>query len=84
MWCIPLWLLTIKFREWSVTAPRNVRIQRIMQRDSISAERAAEWIDAQMTQEEVEQRSDFVITNDGVSDLQQQIDRMLQQFQPAE
>ena len=67
-----------------VTAPLNVRIQRIMQRDSISAERAAEWIDAQMTQEEVEQRSDFVITNDGVSDLQQQIDRMLQQFQPAE
>lgn len=67
-----------------VTAPRDVRIQRIMQRDSISAERAAEWIDAQMTQEEVEQRSDFVIMNDGVSDLQQQIDRMLQLFQPAE
>lgn len=67
-----------------VTASRDVRIQRIMQRDSISAERAAEWIDAQMSQEEVEQRSDFVITNDGAGDLQQQIDRMFQQFQLTE
>jgi hypothetical protein len=33
-----------------------------------------------MPQEEVEQRSDFVITNDGVSDLQLQIDRMLRQL----
>ena len=67
-----------------VTAPRNVRIQRIMQRDSISAERAAEWIDAQMPHEEVELRSDLVITNDGASDLQQQIDRMLQLFKLSE
>ena len=67
-----------------VTAPLNVRIQRIMQRDSISAERAAEWIYAQMPHEEVELRSDFVITNDGASDLQQQIDRMLQLFKLSE
>ena len=67
-----------------VTAPLNVRIQRIMQRDSISAERAAEWIDAQMPHEEVEHRSSFVITNDGACDLQQQIDRMLQLFKLSE
>lgn len=60
-----------------VSAPRNVRIQRIMRRDNITAEKAAEWIDTQMAQEEVERRSHFVIVNDGKSDIEQQIDNML-------
>lgn len=60
-----------------VSAPRDVRIQRIMRRDNISAAKAAEWIDTQMAQEEVERRSHFVIVNDGKSDIEQQIDNML-------
>lgn len=60
-----------------VSAPRDVRIQRIMRRDNISAEKAAKWIDTQMAQEEVERRSHFVIVNDGKSDIEQQIDNML-------
>lgn len=60
-----------------VSAPRDVRIQRIMRRDNISAEKAAEWIDTQMAQEEVERRSHFVIVNDGKSDIEQQVDNML-------
>lgn len=60
-----------------VSAPRDVRIQRIMRRDNITAEKAAEWIDTQMAQEEVERRSHFVIVNDGKSDIEQQIDNML-------
>lgn len=60
-----------------VSAPRNVRIQRIMRRDNITAEKAAEWIDTQMAQEEVERRSHFVIVNDGKSDIEQQVDNML-------
>lgn len=60
-----------------VSAPRDVRIQRIMRRDNITAEKAAEWIDTQMAQEEVERRSYFVIVNDGKSDIEQQIDNML-------
>lgn len=62
-----------------VVAPRDVRIQRIMSRDHITEEKAAEWIDVQMPQEEIERRSDFVITNDGESDLSQQIDQVLAQ-----
>lgn len=57
-----------------VTAPREVRIQRIMQRDNITAERAEAWIDAQMAQEEVNRRCDYSIVNDGVSDLATQLD----------
>lgn len=60
-----------------VSAPRDVRIQRIMRRDNITAEKAAEWIDTQMAQEEVERRSHFVIVNDGKSDIEQQVDNML-------
>ena len=60
-----------------VSAPRDVRIQRIMRRDNITAEKAAEWIDTQMAQEEVERRSHFVIVNDGKSGIEQQVDNML-------
>lgn len=60
-----------------VSAPRDVRIQRIMRRDNITAEKAAEWIDTQMAQKEVERRSHFVIVNDGKSDIEQQVDNML-------
>lgn len=60
-----------------VSAPSDVRIQRIMRRDNISAAKAAEWIDTQMAQKEVERRSHFVIVNDGKSDIEQQIDNML-------
>lgn len=63
-----------------VTAPRQVRIQRIVQRDNITPQRAAEWIDVQMSQQEVAQRSDFCIQNDGESDLQTQIDNVLRQI----
>lgn len=63
-----------------VTAPRQVRIQRIVKRDNITPQRAAEWIDVQMSQQEVAQRSDFCIQNDGESDLQAQIDDILRQI----
>ncbi len=56
-----------------VSAPREVRISRIMQRDHISHEKAEAWIDAQMPQEETERRCDFVIHNDGRHDLDPQI-----------
>lgn len=60
-----------------VTAPRKVRIQRIVQRDGITPERAAEWIDVQMSEEEIIERSDYCIQNDGKSDVQAQINEIL-------
>lgn len=60
-----------------VTAPREVRIQRIVQRDGITPERAAEWVDAQMGEDEIVKRSDYHIQNDGASDVQAQIDNIL-------
>lgn len=57
-----------------VSAPREVRIQRIMQRDGISRQQAIAWIDRQMSQEEKERLSDFVIINDGITSLTPQFE----------
>lgn len=60
-----------------VTAPEEVRIERVMQRDGISREKAKEWIARQWPQEKVRQLSDFEIINDGCADLEQQINDLL-------
>lgn len=60
-----------------VTAPVPVRIQRIMQRDHIPAEKAQQWIDAVMPQEELADRSDFEIVNDGEQDIDAQVRKLL-------
>ena len=60
-----------------VSAPLEIRLQRIMLRDGITREKAMEWVERQMSQEEKEQRSDFVIINDGTRELDSQITAML-------
>ena len=64
----------------AVTAPRDVRVSRIMKRDNISEEKAKEWIDKQMSQEDVVRRADYVICNDGVNPLSEQIDFVLEKI----
>lgn len=56
-----------------VSAPLEVRIQRVMNRDGISREKTMEWISRQLPQEEVLKRADFEIVNDGVEDIDEQI-----------
>ena len=65
----------------AVTAPREVRIERVMQRDGISHERASEWVDKQMLQENVESRADYVIVNDGRQSLDSQVAAVLKQIE---
>ncbi len=60
-----------------VTAPLEVRIQRVMLRDNLSRERALEWIERQMTQEEKVSRSDFEIVNDGTRDVTLQLRELM-------
>lgn len=56
-----------------VSAPLEVRIQRVMNRDGISREKTMEWISRQLPQEEVLKRADFEIVNNGVEDIDEQI-----------
>ena len=63
-----------------VTAPEEVRVQRIMARDGLSREKAFEWLGRQWPQDEVRRRADFEIVNDGIADLDSQIDDILSRY----
>lgn len=67
-----------------VSAPVAVRLQRIMQRDHISQQKAQQWIDAVMPQEELIARSDYEIVNDGVRDVEAQVVHLLNLLNPSE
>ena len=60
-----------------VTAPLEVRVERIIQRDGITREKALEWIDKQQPQEQMVSLSDYEIINDGKADIEEQIDSVL-------
>lgn len=61
-----------------VTAPEEVRIQRVMSRDGITREKAQQWIARQWPQEQVRERADYEIVNDGQADLDAQVEWLLQ------
>ena len=61
----------------AVTAPEDVRIQRVMKRDGISQEKVLQWMQRQWPQDEVRQRADFEIINDGIADIDSQIDKLI-------
>lgn len=60
-----------------ISAPLDIRIKRIIQRDNVTEDVALQWIEAQMSQEEVERRSDIVIVNDGKRDIMEDLSKIL-------
>lgn len=63
-----------------VTAPTEVRVERVMNRDQINRDKTLQWIAAQMPQEKVKAQSDFEIVNDGKCDVARQVDLLLSQL----
>ena len=63
-----------------VTAPEEVRIERIMQRDSIDREKALQWIARQWPQERVRLLADYEIVNDGEQNIDQQLNIILEEL----
>lgn len=61
-----------------VIAPEDVRIERIAKRDNISIEQAAQWLKSQMPQDEMAKKADFIIVNNGKSDLSTAIMSLLE------
>lgn len=57
----------------TVSAPEELRIQRVMERDHVSAEEVRARMNKQMPEEEKVKRSDFVIYNDGEHSLIRQV-----------
>lgn len=60
-----------------VVAPKRVRVKRIVERDHITASQARQWIDSQTPQQIIARQSDYVIVNDGVKDVEQQLEQLL-------
>ena len=60
-----------------VTAPQEVRIQRVMQRDHISRNEVLQWMQRQWPQEKIVKRADYEIINDGIADINTQIDNII-------
>lgn len=60
-----------------VTAPEAIRVRRILERDNISSDKALEWIHRQMPQQYIEEKSNYIIVNDGIQDTDIQIKNIL-------
>ena len=60
-----------------VTAPLEVRIQRVMKRDGISRDNVLQWMQRQWSQDKVRELADDEIVNDGIADIDAQIDNIL-------
>ena len=61
----------------AVTAPEDIRVQRIVRRDGITPEKAREWIARQWSQDKVRQLADYEIVNDGQHPLEPQLDKVM-------
>lgn len=59
-----------------VTAPETLRVERVMARDHVGSDRALEWIHRQMPQQRMVELSHYVIVNDGVQDIDTQINQI--------
>lgn len=64
-----------------VTAPDSVCIKRITERDGITEEEALRRLSAQIPAEELTQRCDYAIVNDGSAAVRPQVERIIQAIQ---
>ena len=65
------------YKVISVTAPEEIRLKRITERDALTAEQAQQRLSAQHSEEYYTSKSDYIIINDGVSDIETQADNIL-------
>ena len=63
-----------------VTAPEEIRIKRIMERDNINREKAQQWLQRQWPQEKIRALADYEILNDGTRDIDEQIEDLLKKL----
>lgn len=64
----------------AVAAPEQVRIQRAMQRDNATEQQIVNRLRAQMSQDVLESKADYVVVNDGIQPLLPQIEALAVQL----
>jgi dephospho-CoA kinase len=60
-----------------ITAPLEVRIKRVMERDGKLRTEVLNWISLQMPEEQKMKLSDYIIINDGKSSIYEQVNHLL-------
>lgn len=63
-----------------VTAPKEIRIERVMQRDGLNRQQVEARMQHQMAQEELTKHSHFIIVNDGVLDVEPKVELIYNQL----
>lgn len=77
-------LVTLLDKIWLISAPREMMVERVTERDRFSRETAERRLDSQMAEEEMRQKADSVIVNDGSPDqlkekLSREYDKLLKE-----
>lgn len=69
---------TLCDRIWCVTAPLELRLSRVMQRDHVDEQAVRHRILRQMDDSEVQRRSNDLILNDGTHDIDAQLIKLIE------
>ncbi len=67
------------YKSIAVLAPKEIRLNRIMKRDTITKEQALARMNAQNHEEFYKINSDFTVINDG-RDIENQINKILEEI----
>ena len=63
-----------------VKAPFDLRVERIISRDGVSLESAVKMIEAQIKEESIYTKADFIINNNGsISDIEKDVQKIYEQ-----
>lgn len=60
-----------------VTAPEDLRVERVMKRDGISAQTVRKWISMQLDEKQKMLRADYIIYNNGEADMQGEVRKLI-------
>ena len=60
-----------------VTAPEDLRVERVMKRDGISAQTVRKWISMQLDEKQKILRADYIIYNNGEADMQGEVRKLI-------
>ncbi len=60
-----------------VSAPEELRVERVMNRDGIPAQTVRKWMSMQLSESEKMRRADFVVNNDGETDMREEARRLV-------
>lgn len=60
-----------------VTAPEDLRVERVMKRDGISAQTVRKWISMQLDEKQKMFRADYIIYNNGEADMQGEVRKLI-------